>query len=61
MEAITITPKNKAQKAQVLAFLKELNISFEKTKQHKPKKDKEKEAFLYTSQKNAAKIFSKYL
>ena len=63
METITITPKNKVQKMQILAILKKLNISFENVKKQKTEINKKEEtkAFLYNSQKNAAKLFAKYL
>ena len=57
------TAENKAQKSEILAILKKLNISFENVKKQKTEINKKEEtkAFLYNSQKNAAKLFAKYL
>lgn len=57
MESVIITPKEKVQQAKML----ELDKSIEKKKVVKKKINPEKEAFLYTSQKNASKLFAKYL
>lgn len=57
MESVVITPKEKVQQAKML----ELDKSIEKKKVVKKKINPEKEAFLYTSQKNASKLFAKYL
>ncbi len=58
---LKIDDKSKQAKA-FYNFLKTLPfVEIQKKTSKKKELDEEKEAFLYTSQKNASKLFSKYL